>query len=64
MPSQRLQIVGAPVQSLHGEAQGTQIPATLVVPSGQSLMQVFYNKLVKLESYLQEVQKVGLPKQP
>jgi len=56
--------VAAPVQSLHGEAQGTQIPATLVVPSGQSLMQVFYDKLVKSESYLQEVQKVGLPKQP
>jgi hypothetical protein len=27
-------------------------------------MQVFYDKLVKSESYLQEVQKVGLPKQP
>ena len=47
--SQELQILGAPSQVLHGDEQGTQIPATEVVPGGQTSIQSSSKRFLKTE---------------
>lgn len=63
-PSQSRQILGAPVQVLQGDAQGIHTPATLVVPSGQVLIHLFYHRFLLTDVWSQLVQLDFYPQHP